>query len=400
MVFLLVWAVGTQIIDSLSWGHDSWQLSEWLINYAGGFVRRGLLGSVIGTLTAATGIQANHLVIVTSLISYLLLTFWFLRRSTKVFPAALLLSGMLMGLPGYQDSIIRKDCLGVLFFLGCLKVENSRFAPATRFILGNLLACIAILSHETFVFYALPAYVLFSRFSSGPINMRTMGLRVFSISPAILCFLITAKYHGDPQIAEAINDSWLPLWRLTDAGNPAIQQAATAIQAVGWTSEKGLSLALNLITSGFYQPFAWLMVFSVSFALVVLFTNRNADRPGSPSMETRIQVAAILVAQLVSISPLFILGVDYGRWLFFWIASSVILYTLGWNAPRWLIATVRSVFVKSHVEAVVHRVQARDWYLLFFGVPVCWNIHSFVFASPVSRHLEILHSWALGALFT
>jgi hypothetical protein len=44
LVGLLLWAFASQLLAALSWGHDSYQLTEWLINYAGGFVRRGLPG--------------------------------------------------------------------------------------------------------------------------------------------------------------------------------------------------------------------------------------------------------------------------------------------------------------------------------------------------------------------
>ena len=56
-------AIINQYIASFHWGHDSWQMTEWLINYAGGFVRRGLPGEVILQIAEQTKIQGNYLVI-------------------------------------------------------------------------------------------------------------------------------------------------------------------------------------------------------------------------------------------------------------------------------------------------------------------------------------------------
>lgn len=135
------------------------------------------------------------------------------------------------------------------------------------------------------------------------------------------------------------------------------------------------------------------MVFMISFLLVMLFTDQYAGQKGKPAMDTRIRVTAILLAQLLFISPLFLLGVDYGRWLFFWIASSMMFHTFGRRAPAWLEVSIARIFDFARIPTLIARVPARDWYLLFFGVPVCWNLHNFLVASPVGRHFEIIRSW-------
>ncbi len=386
MICLLLWAIGVQLHSSLSWGHESWQLTEWLIDYSGGFVRRGLTGSLVRILSEATGVQANLVAIIWSTACYLALAVWFLRRSTRTFPVILILSCVVMGFPAYQDCILRKDCLGLLLLLGCLKADNSRLPRPLAIVVINLLAGAAILCHEAFVFYSLPALVLFTRRDEEPLSGLQLLRRSLPLLPAAACFALASVYHGTPAIAEAVNDSWLPLWRTIDPANPHLEASSAAINALGWTSQQGLSISVHMLTSGFYQPLAWAFVFAVSFALMVLFTDRDA----APAMETKTRVTAILLAQLAFISPLFLLGFDYGRWLFFWVASSMMLHTLERRAPRWLESCVAWIFEKTRLRQLIAWLPARDWYLLFFGVPVCWNIHNFLLASPVIRHLQIL----------
>jgi hypothetical protein len=386
MIGLLLWAIGVQLHSSLSWGHESWQLTEWLIDYSGGFVRRGLTGSLVRMFSETTGIRANLVAIIWSTACYLALAIWFLRRSTPVFPVILILSCVVMGFPAYQDCILRKDCLGLLLLLGCLKADDSRLPRPLAIIVINLLAGAAILCHETFVFYSLPALVLFTRRDDEPLSGLQLMRRGLPLLPAAACFALATVHHGTPAIAEAVNDSWLPLWRSIDPANPLLEAPSAAIEALGWTSEKGLSIAGHMLTSGLYQPLAWAFVFAVSFALMVLFTDRDA----APALETKTRVTAILLSQLVFISPLFLLGFDYGRWLFFWVASSMMLHSLHRRAPRWLELWVARIFEKAKVKKLVMWLPARDWYLLFFGVPVCWNIYNFLFASPVFRHLQFL----------
>jgi hypothetical protein len=386
MICLLLWQIGIQLQSSLSWGHESFQLTEWLIDYSGGFVRRGLTGSLIRIISETTGMLANRVAILWSTICYLILAIWFLRRSTGTFPVILILSCVVIGFPAYQDCIPRKDCLGLLLLLGCLRVENSRMARPLAFAVINLLAGTAILCHEAFLFYSLPALVLFTRREGPPFSALQFFRRSLALLPAAVCFVIASIHHGTPAIAEAVNDSWLPLWRVIDPTNANLETPSAAIEALGWTSGQGLSIAGHMLTSGFYQPAAWAMVFVVSFALMVLFTDRDA----SPSLEIKIRVAAILLAQLAFISPLFLLGFDYGRWLFLWVASSIMLHTLHRRAPRWLESAVAGIFEKAKVERIIAWLPAKDWYLLCFGVPVCWNIHNFLAASPLVRHLQFL----------
>lgn len=382
---LLLWAFGSQLIAALSWGHDSWQLTECLINYAGGFVRRGLMGSIIWHLSHWTGIQGNLLAIGITFTCFLLLTAWFLRVSTRAFPPILILSCVVMGFPAYQDSILRKDCIALLFLLGCLKADTSRLPRPLALFLVNLLACAAILNHECFAFYALPAMALFANAHESNRSFIGIVRKSLALLPSAACLLLSIQFHGSPVVADAVNDSWLPLWRITDPGSPQIGTAVAAIGAIGWTSAEGLSVGINLLTSGFYQPSAWLFVYGVSFVLIVLFTGRDGLQDAHGARQAKAEIAAILAAQFVFMAPMFLLGHDYGRWVFYWSGSSLMLHTLGLQPPSWMTAPFLRLFNTLNQVHMLARLPVKEWYLLFFGVPVCWNIQTFLISSPVAR---------------
>ncbi len=71
----------------------------------------------------------------------------------------------------------------------------------------------------------------------------------------------------------------------------------------------------------------------------------------------------------------------------------MMFHTYDRRAPFWLEALVVRLFSVARVPDLLGRIPARDWYLLFFGVPVCWNLHNFLTASPVGSHFEIIRSW-------
>lgn len=382
MAGLLIWAIVVQLSAARGWGHGSWQMTEWLINYSGGFVRRGLIGSVVWHLSTWTGMRATWLIIGLSLLCYVGLAGWLLRRASGIFPVALILSCVVMGLPGYQDAIIRKDCLGLLLLLCCLRIEASQQQRWVAWGVINLLAVIAILTHEAFVFYALPPLVLLTGVGTAS-GIGGMVRRAVVMLPAIGCFCLVSIYHGTPATAVAVNDSWLELWRQLEPAGVCLEEPAASIAALGWTTEYGLSLAIYLLTSGPYQPVAWAAMFGISFGLVVWFTGRafgTAER-----VVLRARMAALLVVQLACISPLFVLGVDYGRWLFLWVVSSMISLTMGRSAPGWVEARVTRVFTIIRVDHWMTVFAARDWYLLLFGVPVCWTSFNYLTSSPLGR---------------
>jgi hypothetical protein len=387
---LLGFAVTRQFYSSLSWGHQSWQLTDWLINYAGGFVRRGLPGEVIMRLSAATGVAANHVAIGAALASYLCLVAWFLRNTRRDFPLTLVVSCVVLGFPAYQDSILRKDCLGLLLFIGCLEIGRARMPRLLGPILVNLSACVAILFHETFLFYALLALIFFRRPNEPDTSRTLIQRRVIMLLPALGCFLLAVIFHGTPTVANAVNDSWLPLWQQTNPGDPSTGEPSAAIAALGWSTAQGMSLPLDMLKSGIYQPAAWMCVFMVSLMLMLGFTGRGDI---SKIREAQVRMSATLLTQLCLISPLFVLGFDYGRWLFFWTASSMILHSMGLRAPALVENTVRSVLEGKTMQRILPHVPVRDWYLLLFGVPVCWSAREFLIASPLGRHIHLISSW-------
>ncbi len=393
MACFLFWQIIEQFLSALTWGHDSFQMTECLINYSGGFVRRGLAGSVAMMVSNWLGMQANQLVVLSGFFFYFLLLGWLLIKATRVFPAVLILSCVIMGFPAYQDCIVRKDCLGLLLFLACLKVEAGHLPRVGAFLVINLLAAAAILVHEAFAFYALPALVICGARDCESFSPRVLIRRTLVLLPSIGCFLTTTYFHGTPQIADEVNKSWLPLWKMIDPAKAGLEHPSGAIQALGWTSQEGIGPGMNLLTSGFYQPTVWILLFALSFTIIVLFTNRGANHDAFHTMKEKIRIAALLIMQFIFISPLFVLGHDYGRWLFFWAASALILHTTQRQTPRCVELFVAQGFGNVKASHYIQKIRARDWYLLFFGIPVCWNIPSFLIASPLARHSQFLWSW-------
>lgn len=391
LALLVLAATCIQIHAATGWGAESWQMTEWLIHYADGFVRRGLAGSVFLWLSQHTGIAANHGVIVVSLACHAGLVAWLLRKATRLFPVALLLSGMMAGFPPLQDCIVRKDSAGLLCLIACLAIQHRVHHAWLRGVAVNLVACTAILIHESFAFYGLAALVLTRNTGDGVENATGWIRRGLTLLPSAACLALTAIFHGTRETSRAIHQALMPLWTTIHPGEAPPAEPTAAIDAISWSLRDGIALTRPIYQAGPYQIVCWATVFLATFCLVLWFSRHHPD-PHRTGRRDITPLAALLLLQLACISPLFVLGIDYGRWLFFWTTGTAILATCGHRAPAWIERSVAGAIHGAGLGRLLDTCRARPWILLVFGVPVCWSLRNFLTAGPLIRNLEWLHA--------
>ena len=378
IVLLLAPEMVRQVTAAGGWGHDSWQMGDWLISYDGGFVRRGLAGSALRWLSGATGWGANHLAVGTSLACWAGLCGWLLIRGSSYFPAALVVSGVVMGFPVLQEGVVRKDCLLVLAMVACVELQRRPLPAALRVAGLNLAGGAAVLVHEAFLFFALPALVV-----AGADGWRTLLRRGVAWLPTAACGVAVILCHGSPGVARAIHLAWMPLWEEV-AGGPVPAEPAAAIAAVGWSAGEGMALVKPVWATP-YQPLAWAMVAGVC-ALLVAGLTRPAERA---------RCLGWLGFQALAVAPLFAVGIDYGRWLFFWVAGTLVLVAGGLDLPRGVEERFRRGIEARVPARVWEGLAGHPWVLLVFGIPVLWSIEIFLVAGPLPRAVSTwLGGWA------
>ena len=123
-IFSLLIIIGGLLntLSNKTYLNDSWTIGEWLINYQGGFVRRGLLGEGIYILCNVTKISPIYVIWLISVSSYyLLLKLTIFEAKNKVSNLFLLSPGIFLA-PIIGDFLIRKDLLLLLIFLISLKL--------------------------------------------------------------------------------------------------------------------------------------------------------------------------------------------------------------------------------------------------------------------------------------
>lgn len=284
---------------------DGWTIGDWLITYAGGFVRRGLSGELVLAASSALGVPANNMTWAVFVLVFAVFCAAFMvllrRRRVTFWFLVLCLSPAFVLFTLYNpETVGRKDGLLVAALaLWAMVVTRQHLRVATA-VGAAAVAFVLTLMHEL-VFFFTPYFVLVpyllarQRRPHEPWWLSTLvpagsGLAVVlvaglsgSLSEPALCTRLVAS-GAAPRICEGVlsyGHESIPeaLDEFTDA--------ATAPTAVAL----GTAAAVTVL-----PPMLFLLI-SASTATVAY-----------------VGIGALVGALLFS-APLFILAVDWGRWL-------------------------------------------------------------------------------------
>ncbi len=135
-------------------------MSEWVINYGGGFVRRGLIGEVIFQLSTFFKIKLREGFLILQILLYLFyyfLIYWLLSNIKKNFIVYLaIFSPVFYSFGLYElEALGRKEILMYIFFSYNFYLFYKYKNIKLNYIFTCLSLIILILNHESVIFYYL-----------------------------------------------------------------------------------------------------------------------------------------------------------------------------------------------------------------------------------------------------
>lgn len=289
---------------------QNWGYQEFLINYSGGFVRRGLPGTILVWINDLSGISPYAIIflvmgIALNFISFatycILVSLKNLHRGTFLFiyfnPALILFIGS-------GDTFVRKDWLItsalLLHALISLRVYNQQIDEISYskllIMLGFALGVIT-LSHEINAYFTLLHIFIVIKNTQffGTYNARIVKFRNLILFSQIFILGISVYFHGTPELAQIIKDS-LPNKVRSEFG-------LDAINALGMSLNDNFSLVASMFSLQTFVGYL-LLTFVGPFLIYTTIFSRKASL-------NRIILAHLIVIFLV----LLISGWDWGRWI-------------------------------------------------------------------------------------
>ena len=285
--------------------------SNWLVNYRGGFIRRGLGGEIILRTSSFLGISPITTMTCLSLFLWIALIVWFVFKfHQKHFPLFFLSLPFFLGETILLDPslFLRQDSLILLIFTAMLSIlTNSKKLPKTAlFIAINLLFIFGILIHEVVFFVSFPILFL-SCWHKKDSFFKSILFFLPAITIFILCFILPETSSVEKMFLLTPGIERNDIWFMTITTKQNF--------AVIWENASKFAI--------FYV----LIIFVLTWFVSMNFEKLKIVQNESLKINKNFLFKSLLL-QFISILPLYTCAWDWGRWIFLWIASSFICFII------------------------------------------------------------------------
>ena len=281
-----------------------WSFSELLIYYPDRFIRRGLIGEIIQFIdNDEILLDSTLLVIFVNFCFFIFFLYLNLRTYELTSHQSFLLLMSTFGI--FQVSIYnqyfhRKEMFLITLFLIINLILKNMLNSNFKFLMVLFLTIISILIHEGIALLMFPfVYYLLKRKTENTNFHKAFFLVCITV------FIAVILNAGSPEIADQIRSS------LSTEDRILFEKDRDAITAIGWSIYDTFSLTtFTLIFSG--SMFLWL------FYVVLLVFSIHVILNLSISKISKFDVINFMKgnAYFLLIVPIFIVGFDWGRWIF------------------------------------------------------------------------------------
>lgn len=281
-------------------GGNSWKTGDWLINYSAGPIRRGLMGSILLSISNF-GLSLLWLTYFFQVLIYGTIFIFVLKLYKKtergLFWLLILYSPAFLLFSFYDiQGGFRKEILVFAIFSFFCFIYASNKITQVKLMFISFIYVVAGFSHELTVF-TLPffLYLLYMSAKEGFVKNSVAinyGIGLSVISFTILLF--SNLYKGNTYSAEVICQSIVD----RDIGATI---CAGAINALGDDTRHAFDRVLNYLN---YRSFSISFLFALAM-LPLIFTSWLKRR-----------THVLLVVSLIAMTPLFLVAVDWGRWIY------------------------------------------------------------------------------------
>ena len=179
-----------------------WTISEWLINYQGGFTRRGLLGELIFRFSNTVGITIREAILTFQILTYIIyffLIFYFLRNiETNWILIFAVFSPIFLTYPVAEVEVLgRKEIFVFISFLIITIIFSSENINSKHYFCYSLILTILCLIWEGVLIY-LSYFIFFLLIKNNFIFNKILFLKIifcfFPISIAFY-FIVTQRLN-------------------------------------------------------------------------------------------------------------------------------------------------------------------------------------------------------------
>lgn len=308
-VFLILQAIKL----ASSYPPDQWEIGDWLINYQGGFIRRGLIGEICLRVSQILGINIVILVLVIQVFFYLIFLATTCRLAMKstfsplnaalIFSPAFILFPVLDPQGGFRKEILLFALLATLCIY--LATTDKKIGKGLPIFIG-LASTIIVLSHEilaVYLPYILCAFIIYDK-GLGVLSRKIL----LSLLPAVAITILMVLFSiGTEQVVINICNS-------LKTNAPVDCFRSGAIFWIGQDTSFAYKYVLERIKVNTLLTYGYLAVLAFMPLVILQFTRQFSRFFENKGM--RFWLTICIASSIIGSLPLFWIGIDYGRFIF------------------------------------------------------------------------------------
>jgi len=288
-----------------------WQYSDWLINYQGGFIRRGLIGEILFQLHKTTSISLDSLVFYLVISLYFFLSY-FLIKSLKYLEKSKI-NILIFLSPGFflypiMNSVVigRKEIL-IFFVMGFFVFFEKYFKNKILLLLVLFSLFFVSLSHSGLLFYT--PYIIFLYFLikfKRHEKINFLELLLITISLLIILSLISFNQQASIIKVDKICES-------------VKEFVSESCKNSGQFYFLGLSAKehSSILNPGMNKKYLFIYLFSLLMVNLFLGIRLFCSKFKSNYLYLKeINPLTILILLFLLTTPVYIIAIDWGRFIY------------------------------------------------------------------------------------
>jgi hypothetical protein len=359
--------------------HTNNSMAEWVINYQGGFGRRGLLGELFLQISLLTEVGLKDIILyflyLVFGVYYLSVYFFFKEIDLKPIFIIAIFSPLFLIFPLAElEALGRKDILIPIFFI-FFAYLYQRFEFYKLVLSLTIIYTILLLTHEISIFY-LPFFYFIILFKLNKIKLLNFViLLLMSVYFLFLIFLLSDSAHSNQEIDQMCK-------KLLNSFSTECGLGASVLNRTLMTNIKELG---NINITHILRAL-WIF-FLGSFALFLSLKNSQYKNEKLTFWSKKISFHLIfLIIFFPTLIP-FLIAVDWGRWFNLSYTMSILFYFF--CIKNNLIYLAESNFIK-YIENISKKKLL--YFFIIFILCFTWNpkavYHEDIGSVPIYRMIS------------
>jgi hypothetical protein len=302
-------------------GNDT-SISEWLINYNGGFTRRGLGGEIAIFIANIFDLPLRRSIFFLQTVlhfTYIILLFIYMRNlKLDIFQIFAFFSPLFLIYPIAEVEVLgRKEILLLIFFVVLIFFSEKKFSPKLINISIFLIFPLICLIWEQVVWFA-PFFVVLIIIKNDLNTLKQSFAYSFviflpSIITMLLMFLNPLDIEGHKLMCEFLK---------VEFNERCYMSANLLIKNTIYFD----TLHIHQTAKFFPHYFRYILIFIVGFSFLYLCLNQNNFINDRNFISNYFKPIYLFFLLCLPVIPLFIYGLDWGRWINILYSLSILLY--------------------------------------------------------------------------